>query len=65
MGEMKPSKVIQAEQEKTAADILERLMDTIHVINLDMSGHHRYMLGHTSHGIIQEAKYFLYQRKTE
>ena len=50
----------QSEQEKTAIDILDRLMDSISIINLDMSGCHHYMLGHKSHGIIQEAKIFLY-----
>jgi len=39
--------------------ILERLIDSITTVHLDMSGNHRYALSHKSHAIISEAKAML------
>lgn len=45
--------------DKTAIDILRRLMRSISLIHLDMGGKHRYALSFKSHRILTEANMFL------
>lgn len=42
--------------------LLRALMETIRVAHLDMSGKHKYVLGHNSHPLINEIKGYLYQK---
>lgn len=42
--------------------LLRELIDTIRTAHLDMSGKHKYVLGHKSHAIINEIKGYLYEK---
>ncbi len=45
--------------------MLRELISTIRVAHLDMSGKHKYVLGHKSHSLINEIKAYLYEKDRE